>query len=289
MSRKSNARSQKSNVQRPKPKVQSPKTDARRLKAGVSVWRPEQYEKFRDERSAPFFDLMAMVRPLPGGRVVDLGCGTGELTRTLHEYTGAAETVGIDTSETMLAKSAAFAGGGLRFELGEVESWNAEGGFDLVFSNAALQWVNGHAELFPRLFGAVAPGGQVAIQMPANNDHPSHMTAHWVAGQEPFRTYLGGYVRSWPVMAPEWYAELLDREGFAEQSVRLQVYGHRLESREGVVEWVRGTLLTDYEKRMTAAQYTEFLEAYRAKLMPLLDDREPYFYAFKRVLVWGRR
>jgi trans-aconitate 2-methyltransferase len=71
--------------------------------------------------------------------------------------------------------------------------------------------------------------------------------------------------------------------------VRLQVYGHHLASRDGVVEWVRGTLLTDYEKRMTPEQYAEFLTAYRAKLMPLLEDREPYFYAFKRVLIWGRR
>lgn len=255
----------------------------------ASVWNPGQYEKFRNERSQPFFDLMALVQPGPGGRIVDLGCGTGELTRALHEYTGAGETIGIDNSETMLAKSASFAGDGLRFELGEVERWEPSGSFDVVFSNAALQWVNGHAELFPRLFRAVAERGQVAIQMPANNDHPSHMTAHWLAGREPFRTYLNGYVRAWPVMPPEWYAELLDAEGFAEQSVRLQVYGHHLESREGVVEWVRGTLLTDYERRMTPGQYEEFLHAYRLKLMPLLDERQPYFYAFKRILIWGRR
>jgi len=254
-----------------------------------SIWNPRQYEKFRDERSAPFFDLMAMVQPVPGGRVVDLGCGTGELTRALHEHTRAAETAGIDSSETMLAKSAALAGDGLRFELGDVATWQAERQFDLVFSNAALQWVDGHAELFPRLISAVAPGGQIAVQMPANSDHPSHMTAHWLAAQEPFRGYLGGYVRSWPVMPPEWYAEMLDREGFGEQSVRLQVYGHHLGSREDVVEWVKGTLLTDYEKRMTAGQYEEFLEAYRSKLLPQLEDRRPYFYAFKRVLMWGRR
>lgn len=260
--------------------------------SGASVWSPDQYEKFRDERSAPYFDLMSLVRPTPGGRVVDLGCGTGELTRALHEYTGAAETIGVDNAETMLARSAEFSGDGLRFELGSVEMWtprpSAEG-FDLLFSNAALQWVNNHAEVFPRLFDALDPGGQVAVQMPANNDHYSHATAHWVAGQQPFKTYLNGYVRSWPVMPPEWYADLLDRAGFAEQSVRLQVYGHHLQSREGVVEWVKGTLLTDYEKRMTPEQYAEFLAAYRAKLLPLLEDRHPYFYAFKRILIWGRR
>ncbi len=255
----------------------------------TSVWNPGQYEKFRDERSQPFFDLMDLVQSVPGGRVVDLGCGTGELTRTLHQYTGAAETIGVDNSDTMLAKSAPFAGDGLRFELGAVESWTPDGAVDLLFSNATLQWVNNHDELFPRLFDALAPGGQLAIQMPANNDHPSHATAQWVAAQQPFRTYLDGYVRSWPVMAPEWYAEILDRHGFAEQSIRLQVYGHHLDSREGVVEWVKGTLLTDYEKRMTPGQHAEFLAAYRARLMPLLEDRQPYFYSFKRILLWARR
>ena len=255
----------------------------------TSVWNPAQYEKFRDERSQPFFDLMALVQPVPGGRVADLGCGTGELTRALHDYTGAAETVGLDSSDTMLAKASAFAGNGLRFEVANAETWQPPEPYDLVFSNAALQWVNGHDQLFPRLIRAVAAGGQIAVQMPANNDHPSHMTAHWVAGQQPFKTYLEGYVRSWPVMAPEWYADLLDREGFAEQSVRLQVYGHHLASREGVIEWVRGTLLTDYEKRMTPTQYAEFLDAYRAKLFPQLEDRQPYFYAFKRILLWARK
>jgi trans-aconitate 2-methyltransferase len=254
-----------------------------------SVWNPEQYEKFRDERSQPFVDLLSLVQPVPGGRVVDLGCGTGELTRALHEYTAAAETVGIDSSETMLAQSAAFAGEGLRFERGDVETWQPAQAADLLFSNAALQWVNGHDQLFARLLRAVAPGGQFAVQMPANNDHASHTTAHRVAGQQPFKTYLDGYVRSWPVMAPEWYAELLDREGFAEQSVRLQVYGHHLASREGVVEWVRGTLLTDYEKRMTPTQYAAFLDAYRAELLPQLEDRQPYFYAFKRILICARK
>jgi trans-aconitate 2-methyltransferase len=243
------------------------------IEPGASIWNPRQYEKFRDERSAPFFDLMAMVQPLPGGRVVDLGCGTGELTRSLHEHTGATETTGIDSSETMLAKGAAFAGAGLRFERGDVSRWGPEGSFDLVFSNAALQWVDDHERLFPRLMSAVAPAGQIAVQMPANNDHPSHVTAHWVAAQEPFRTYLGGYVRSWPVMPPEWYAELLDREGFAEQSVRLQVYGHHLGSREDVVEGKNAS--TDYEKRMTAEQYAGIPGRVPCETVATLD-RRPY-------------
>lgn len=266
-----------------------------------SPWRPEQYEKFRGERSQPFFDLLALVEPCSGGRAIDLGCGTGELTRALHAKARAAETVGIDSSETMLAKSGGF-GDGLRFERADIETFSPEKPFDVVFSNAALQWVDHHDQLFPRVASLVADGGQMAVQVPANNDHPSHATAHWLAGQEPFRSTLGGYVREWPVRPPEWYAEMLDRLGFSEQHVRLQVYGHHLASSEGLIEWVKGTLLTDYEKRMSPGLWMEFMKQYREALLPQLAIHDSqftiqnskeftgaYFYAFKRILMWARR
>jgi trans-aconitate 2-methyltransferase len=255
----------------------------------TSPWNPDQYARFRNERSQPFLDMLELVQPASGGRAVDLGCGTGELTPALHARLQARETVGLDSSESMLAKSGEFAGNGVRFERGTIESFAPAEPFDVVFSNAALQWVDGHEELFPRLAKAVAAGGQLAVQMPANDDHPSHLTAHAVAREEPFATALGGYSRTWPVKKPEWYAELLDRLGFSEQSVRLQVYGHHLASRDEVVEWVKGTLLTDYQKRMPPETYEQFLKRYRERLMPRLEDRKPYFYAFKRVLVWGRK
>jgi trans-aconitate 2-methyltransferase len=255
----------------------------------ASVWDPAQYERFRDERSQPFHDLLALVQPIPGGRAIDLGCGTGELTRLLHEHVRARSTTGLDNSESMLEKSAAFAGGGLRFKLGTILRFAPRSPVDLVFSNAALQWVPGHGALFERLTAGLKPGGQLAIQMPANDDHPSHATAFALSRVEPFRTALGGYRRDWPVQPPEWYAAALDRLGYREQSVRLQVYAHHLASRDDVVEWVKGTLLTDYQQRMAAPDFDAFLAAYRERLLPQLDDARPYFYAFKRVLIWARR
>ena len=250
----------------------------------AAQWDPNQYQLFQDERARPFFDLLNLVTPTPGGRVIDLGCGPGELTRTLHEHTGAAETIGLESSESMLSGSAAHAGGGLRFALGDIGTLADAEGFDIVFSNAALQWIDGHDVLIPRLAALERPGGQIAVQMPHNHDHPSHRIAHAVAAEEPFAAALGGYVREWPVCEPEWYAELLDRLGFHEQHVRLQVYGHHLASRDEVVEWVKGTLLTDYKKRMPAELYEQYLATYRTRLMAELEDRRPYFYAFKRIL-----
>lgn len=254
----------------------------------TSAWNPEQYARFRDERSQPFFDLLALVEPIPGGRVVDLGCGTGELTRVMHERVQARSTVGIDNSETMLAKSAEFAGGGVVFKLGTVLRFAPRTPFELVFSNAALQWVPDHSKLFERLAAGLAPGGQLAVQVPANHDHPSHVLAHDLAREEPFASELDGYVRHVPVLEPEEYAALLHRLGFERQHVRLQVYGHLLAGAEDVVEWVRGTLLTDYQQRMEPAMFERFLAAYRERLLAALPRERPYFYPFKRTLMWGR-
>jgi trans-aconitate 2-methyltransferase len=251
------------------------------------TWDPTQYERFKNERSRPFFDLLALVRPVPGGRAVDLGCGTGELTRVLHERTQAGETLGLDSSAEMLARSAGFAGGGLRFVPGDIAGFADEDAWDLIFSNAALHWVDDHPALFGRLARGLRAGGQLAVQVPANHDHPSHLVARAVAAEEPFRS-AGGLPAS-PVMAPEAYADLLHRLGFREQSVRLEVYGHRLESRDKVVEWVTGTTLTPLRARLDDAGWARFLDRYREVLLPRLEDAHPYFYTFKRVLLWAER
>ncbi len=251
-------------------------------------WNPDQYERFRDERSQPFFDLLELVTPIPGGRAIDLGCGTGALTRVLHERTGAAETLGIDSSPAMLERAAEFAGGGLTFALADIGTFTSVRPFDLVFSNAALQWLPDHPGLLRRLVRLVAPGGQLAFQVPANADHPSHLLAHAVAREEPFATALGGYVREWPVLAPEVYAAELDALGFDRVRVRLEVYLHRLASSEEVVEWVRGTLLTDYERRLTKELWSAYLQRYRERLLAIIGAEAPYLYTFKRILVAAR-
>ncbi len=251
----------------------------------MSSWNPDQYERFRNERSKPFFDLLAMVTPLPGGRAVDLGCGTGELTKLMHEASGAKATLGIDNSETMLERSAEHAGDGLSFRLGTVYRFKPTKPYDLVFSNAALQWVDDHEQLFPKLAEAVAPGGQIAIQMPHNHTHVSHVIADGIAQEEPFFTALGQQVRHWPVLQPERYAEILDGLGFTDIDVVLRVYIHHLESREAVVEWVKGTYLTYYKSRLTEDEYEAYLERYREGLLAALPDQRPFVYTYRRILM----
>jgi trans-aconitate 2-methyltransferase len=255
------------------------------------TWDPEQYERFKAERSQPFFDLLSLVEPA-GGRVLDLGCGTGALTRELHERTFATETVGVDSSDAMLADAAAHAGGGLRFEKGDIASLSVAEPVDVVFANAALQWVPDHERVLAEWTSLLAPGGQLAVQVPANVDHPSHRIIQELATEAPYVDAGDGPPPPDPVFSvlrPEAYAELLHRLGFTEQHVRLQVYGHVLDSTAAVVEWTKGTSLTRMARHFPPDVYDAFVDEYRRRLVAELGDERHYFYAFKRILLWARR
>src|SRR5262245_31506614 len=122
-------------------------------------WNPSQYSKFEREREQPFYDLLDLVQPGPGMRVADLGCGTGKQTRELHARLEACETVGIDRSERMLETACKTElRPGLQFRLGDIEAFPAgAANYDVIFSNAALHWVDDHDALFARLAAALAP------------------------------------------------------------------------------------------------------------------------------------
>ncbi len=257
----------------------------------TSQWDPDQYERFKAERARPFWDLLNLVQPRPDGRVVDLGCGTGELTKAVHSHVEASETVGVDNSTTMLDRAESFAGHGVRFELGDIATWDPAPA-DVVFSNAALHWVPDHRHLLARITRALCAGGQLAAQVPANGDHASHVVAVEVASEPPFVDALANDPPPDPekrVLRPEEYAELLDELGFDQQHVRLQVYVHQLASPSEVVEWVKGTHFTLFRTRLADDLYDLFVDRYRERLLDVIGDRQPYPYTFKRILFWGRR
>jgi len=257
----------------------------------IEGWNPDQYEQFFAERRQPFDDLVALCIPVPGGRVVDLGCGTGNLTTELHQRMQATETVGVDSSESMLARARTDHGDvpGLTFTEGNIETWLGEG-LDLVFANASLQWVDDHLNVLARMRTALVEGGQLAFQVPSNFRHPSHVLARQVANEAPFIDALDDDVpedRGRFVLSPEIYADLLYELGARKQVVRMEVYGHELSSTSDVVEWVMGTLLTPYRTRLSPELFADFVDRYRERLLEELGEREPYFYGFRRILCWA--
>jgi len=260
--------------------------------ARVDAWNPDQYAKFRDERARPFFDLLAMVEPKQGMRAVDLGCGPGELTAVLADRLPESDVLGLDNSPAMIAKARDFQRRGLRFEQGDIAAFADPSGegYDLIFSNAALHWVRvDHASLLARLAAMLRPGGQLAIQVPANANHPTHRAVAVAAMEEPFRAALRGVDPAPRVLEPEAYADLLWRLGLEERRVRLEVYSHELESRGAAIEWIKGSLLTAYEALLPAPLFAKFVERVRSLFFAEAPDERPYHYAFRRTFFAARK
>lgn len=250
-------------------------------------WNPTQYEKFRQQREAPGLDLLTGIKPARFQRGIDLGCGTGELTQRVQQALHVGEMLGTDNSESMLDRARLRQTESLRFERQAIETFAPLEEYDLVFSNAALNWCENHGAILAAFFRSLRPGGQLAIQMPANHDSLTHRLADRLASDEPYRSALNGLVRPTHVQTLEWYAQTLHRLGFREQRVELKVYPHLLDSREDVVEWVKGTLLTWYESRLSAGLFQHYLDNFRTRLFTELPDERPFFFPFKRLFLWA--
>ena len=244
-------------------------------------WNPDVYHQFEKERSAPFDDLIELVDRRANLDVIDLGCGTGELTRRLADALPDSHVLGLDSSPQMLAKAQAQTRPGLRFEPGQIEALSGQR--DLIFSNAALQWVDDHPTLFPRLLSMVRPGGQLVVQMPSNHDSFAHRAITDIASEPPFHDALDGWTRTSPLLPLERYADLLYASGGRNLTVFEKVYPHVLENAEAVRDWTRGTALVPYLERLPESLHSAFLERYTERLRSHWPG-SPVFYGFRRIL-----
>ncbi len=243
-------------------------------------WNPDQYHKFQAQRSAPFDDLLKLVDVRPRLKVIDLGCGTGELTRRLADSLPESEVLGLDSSPQMLAKAESVKRPGLTFELGDQSQLASE--WDLIFSNAALQWSENHPALIRHLYGRLRQGGQLAVQIPSNHDHISHRLILETAREAPFQTILKGFVRIAPVLPIGDYAQSFFELGAENIVVFEKIYPHVLENADAVIEWISGTALVPYFERL-GDQKEAFTAVLREKMNAALPG-SPVFYPFKRTL-----
>jgi trans-aconitate 2-methyltransferase len=248
-------------------------------------WNPDLYHKFQSQRAAPFYDLLALVDVRPNLKVIDLGCGTGELTRQLADKLPNSHVTGLDSSPQMLDKAASFSTPSLIFQQGDQSTLTDE--WDLIFSNAALQWSENHAELIPYLFDKLKPGGQIAVQVPSNHNHISHQIYREVAEEDMFKFILQGFQRYAPVLPIDDYSRILFDCGAEEINVFEKIYPHVLEDSDAVVEWISGTALVPYFERL-GEHKNEFVEALRKKMRIAIPD-SPVFYPFRRILFSARK
>ncbi len=241
--------------------------DAQRPSA---TWDPAQYLRFSDQRLRPALDLLAQV-PLAAPRhVVDLGCGAGNVTAILRQRFTTAEVTGVDGSAAMLAK-ARIAAPSCHFEQGDFASWEPSRGpasrSDLIYSNAALQWVGGHAILFPRLMSLLAPHGVLAVQMPAMHDAPLRQLQYTIAGQGPWADRLASQASAPPILDAAGYWDLL-RPLAASLDIWETIYLHPLTGEDAVVEWAAGSSLRPFLEPLVRAEQAAFRSAYAEALRP---------------------
>ena len=248
-------------------------------------WNPDKYHQFQTQRCAPYYDLLELVEVRSGLKAVDLGCGTGELTRLLADRLTGSDVLGIDSSPQMLERSREYARNGLRFELGDLAG--LQGKWDLIISNAALQWVENHYELIPTLFNRLDPGGQFAVQVPSNHGGPTHAIIRDVAGREPFHTALNGWTRQSPVLPIETIAAILFQEGAQDIQAFDWIYPHVLENVDAIVDWISGTALVPYFERLGKLM-DDFIIALRQELSIQFPDK-PVFYPFRRTFFSARK
>jgi len=249
-------------------------------------WDPDRYLAFQAERFAPFEDAVRLVNVGEGLSVIDLGCGTGELTRRLADMLPKSKVLGIDSSPEMLTRAKSQARPGLTFEQRSIEQ--VQGKYDLVFSHAAIQWVDDHEKLIPRLLALVSIGGQLVVQMPSNHGHETHTLIRVVASESPFFSALGGYSRNSPVLSIDRYADILYANGGCDMVVMEKVYPHVLPDSDALAEWTAGTALVPYLERLSADQKVAFLERYKEKLRARFPQK-PVFYGFRRTIFAATR
>lgn len=253
------------------------------------AWNPAQYLAFADLRTRPSHELIARIALERPASIADLGCGPGNSTRALRQRWSDADITGVDNSPQMLER-ARNDGLDARWQEADLKTWRPAQPVDLVFSNATLQWLDGHAKLFPALMAHVARSGALAVQMPRNFDAPSHRLLHEVAREGPWAARLASRLRHEPVGTPDFYYDLLapfSRAVDIWETEYLQV----MESEDLVLEWIKGTALVPIMAALDEPDRQRYLEALAARLRaayPRRGDGKTLF-GFRRLFIIAYR
>ena len=255
----------------------------------MPTWDAKQYLRFNDQRTRPCRELAARIAIETPGRAIDLGCGPGNSTSVLAERWPESKLTGLDSSPEMIA-AARKAHPDWNWRTGRIADWAGENdqAYNIVFSNAALQWVDDHAAIFPKLLARVAAGGALAIQMPANFDAPAHRIMREIATSQAWRKHFpAAGVREWHVHDLAAYHDILAPIAGAVDFWQTE-YLHIMADAAAIVEWYKGTglrpfldaLANDRQKADFTSQYLEEI----ARAYPVRKDGRLIF-PFRRLFL----
>ncbi len=254
-------------------------------------WDPGAYQRYKAYRDRPALDLMLRIpADLEPREIWDLGCGTGEQAAVLQRRHPAARVHGLDSSPQMLAEARARPGE-VDWILGDIEGFAPDRPPDLIFSNAALQWLGDHRTLYPRLAETLAQGGVLACQVPMTFEAAWHVALRETAAEGPWAARLEGVRGVRQVEPAETYYDWLS-PWCSELDIWSTVYLHVLQGEDPVVDWMRGTGLRPFLQALEGSEEeAAFLDAYRARLGPLFPRRPGgvVLLPFPRLFIVARR
>jgi trans-aconitate 2-methyltransferase len=249
-------------------------------------WDPDVYLRYADERGRPFTELLARVDVEKPSVVVDLGCGTGNLTALLKQRWPTADVHGVDSSAEMIAK--ADTSSGVSYEVADLREWEPTRPVDVLVSNATLQWVPGHLELLPRLVGYVRGGGWLAFQVPGNFEEPSHASRRELERDPRFAPHLVDVHGPAAFDAATYLAALADL-GLVVDAWET-TYLHVLQGDDPVFDWVVGTGARPTLQALSNELRSQFEDEYRSALCAAYPS-QPWgtVLPFRRIFVVARK
>ncbi len=252
----------------------------------MPTWDSAQYLKFGAERLRPAQDLLNNVPLEAPSCVFDLGCGAGNVTGLLATRWPRAQITGVDSSAEMLAKARGTGAAGIDWIKADLGSWHPEEPADLLYSNAAFQWLGNHASLFPRLVKMLAPGGILAIQMPRNHTEPSHTCMFDAIQSGPWANRFPAERPAPPVLEPEAYYSIL-APVTRRISIWETIYHQVLEGENPVVEFTKGTALRPILEKLNDRESTRFIEDYAARIAAAYPPRSDgkTLFPFRRLFL----
>ncbi len=250
------------------------------------TWDAELYLKFSSERTRPSVDLTARIAIPDPRRIIDLGCGPGNSTAVLRQRWPKADITGLDSSADMIA-AASRSYPRHEWLIADIATWNAGMPFDVVFSNASLQWVPNHSSLFPHLFAQVASGGALAVQIPAHTSSALHREILETAGDPSWSHLMGPALNAMTKEPPSFYYNLLGPPA-AHLEIWETVYYHVVESPQSIIEWFRGTGLRPFlealENEGQRKRFEELLLERYTRAFPRQNDGRVLF-PFRRLFI----
>lgn len=256
----------------------------------MSDWNAKQYTKFKKERTLPAIELANAIECDDARSIIDIGCGIGNSTAVLKRRFPRANIIGADNSENML-ESARNNNPDIEFiELdaeNDLHSLNEQ--FDIVFSNACIQWIPDHRKLLRNMFSCLSEGGVLAVQIPDQSSHPVHKIIRDITSSGKWCEKIKNR-RNYNNLTEEEYFDVLS-DLTNDFRIWKTTYFHAMPSYDSIIEWYRGTGLRPYLEQLSAEEQAEFIDEIKNSLSEVyrIQKNGEIIFRFPRLFFTARK